>query len=169
MGLSKRTGRPPARRSGPFPLNRASCRQANQPIDPTRFFEKRRLRYWVQSISLKCLILLEPNRYAPAVNWRDQGVPLPGNVAKTTGAIVRPKADLGFWGDNTRRRKYRLSPPTSWPGLIPVMAGLDPAIGYPHQIANYAIPVSNHPMQMVGSNPAITCLRAVRQQLGPLV
>ena len=42
---------------------------------------RRRLRYWVQSISLKCLILLEPNRYAPAVNWRDQGVPLPGNVA----------------------------------------------------------------------------------------
>ena len=71
----------PMNTRSPAFLSRASCRQANQPIDPTRFFEKRRLRYWVQSISLKCLILLEPNRYAPAVNWRDQGVPLPGNVA----------------------------------------------------------------------------------------
>src|SRR5580704_1527415 len=49
------------------------------------------------------------------------------------------------------------------------MAGLDPAIGYPHQFANDAIPVSNHPMEMAGSNPAMTWLRAVRQQLGPLV
>jgi len=32
------------------------------------------------------------------------------------------------------------------------MAGLDPAIGYPHQIANDAIPVSNHPMEMAGSS-----------------
>ncbi len=38
----------------------------------------------------------------------------------------------------------------------PVMAGLDPAIGYPHQIANDAIPVSNHPMEMTGSSPFIT-------------
>jgi hypothetical protein len=30
------------------------------------------------------------------------------------------------------------------------MAGLDPAIGYPHQFANDAIPVSNHPMEMAG-------------------
>jgi hypothetical protein len=29
--------------------------------------------------------------------------------------------------------------------LHPVMAGLDPAIGHPHQFANDAIPVSNHP------------------------
>jgi hypothetical protein len=28
------------------------------------------------------------------------------------------------------------------------MAGLDPAIGYPHQLANDAIPVTNHPMEM---------------------
>ena len=33
------------------------------------------------------------------------------------------------------------------------MAGLDrldPAIGYPQQIANDAIPISNHPMKMTG-------------------
>ena len=58
--------------------------------------------------------------------------------------------------------------------FAPVMAGLDPAISYPHRIANDAIPVSNHPMVMAG-----TCLdmprhdvagpfRAVRQSLGPL-
>jgi hypothetical protein len=41
-------------------------------------------------------------------------------------------------------------------GLDTVMAGLDPAIGYPHQIANDAIPVSNHPMEMAGSSPAMT-------------
>ena len=33
------------------------------------------------------------------------------------------------------------------------MVGLDPAIGHPHQIANDAIPVSNHPMKMTGSGP----------------
>ena len=38
------------------------------------------------------------------------------------------------------------------------MAGLDPAIGYPHQIANDAIPVSNHPMEMAGSSLAMTWL-----------
>jgi hypothetical protein len=32
----------------------------------------------------------------------------------------------------------------------PVMVGLDPAIGYPHQCPNDAIPVSNHPMEMAG-------------------
>ena len=43
------------------------------------------------------------------------------------------------------------------------MAGLDPAIGYPHQIANDAIPVSNHPMEMTGSSPVMTMLgRCVR-------
>ena len=36
------------------------------------------------------------------------------------------------------------------------MDGLDPAIGYPGQIANDAIPVSNHPMQMTGSSPVMT-------------
>ncbi len=36
------------------------------------------------------------------------------------------------------------------------MEGLDPAIGYPSQIANDAIPVSNHPMEMSGSSPVMT-------------
>jgi hypothetical protein len=44
---------------------------------------------------------------------------------------------------HTGRRKYRLS--------TPVLAGLDPAIGYPHPIANDAIPISNHPMKMTAS------------------
>ena len=38
------------------------------------------------------------------------------------------------------------------------MAGLDPAIGYLHQFANDAIPVSNHPMEMAGASPAIMWL-----------
>ena len=38
------------------------------------------------------------------------------------------------------------------------MAGLDPAIAYPHQIANDAIAVSNHPMEMAGSSPTMTWL-----------
>jgi hypothetical protein len=38
------------------------------------------------------------------------------------------------------------------------MAGLDPAIGYPHQFANDAIPVSNHSMKMTGSSPVMTGL-----------
>jgi hypothetical protein len=33
-----------------------------------------------------------------------------------------------------------------------VMAGLDPAIGYACQIASDVIPVSNHPLEMAGSN-----------------
>jgi hypothetical protein len=37
------------------------------------------------------------------------------------------------------------------------MAGLDPAIGYPHQITNDTVPVSN-PMEQTGSSPAITRL-----------
>jgi hypothetical protein len=37
-----------------------------------------------------------------------------------------------------------------------VMAGLDPAIGYPHQFANDAIPVSNHPMEMARSSQVTT-------------
>ena len=42
------------------------------------------------------------------------------------------------------RRKYRLVAPHVIAELAPdVMAGLDPAIGYPHQFANDAIPVSN--------------------------
>jgi hypothetical protein len=45
------------------------------------------------------------------------------------------------------------------PTLAPhVMAGLDPAIGYPHQFANDAIPVSNHPIEMTGSSPVMTGL-----------
>ena len=50
------------------------------------------------------------------------------------------------------------------------MDGLDPAIGYPHQIANDAIPVSNHPMTMTGSSPVMTgsdrCVRYVNSQGG---
>ena len=39
------------------------------------------------------------------------------------------------------------------------MAGLDPAIGYPYQIANDAITVNNHPMEMAGVPPASeTCV-----------
>ena len=57
------------------------------------------------------------------------------------------------------------------PTLAPhVMAGLDPAIGYPQQIANDAIPVSNHPMTMTGSSPVMTgldrCVRYVNSQGG---
>jgi hypothetical protein len=52
------------------------------------------------------------------------------------------------------------------------MAGLDPAIGYPHQIANDAIPVSNHPMddgRVEPSDDVVGPLRVVRQQLGRLI
>ena len=52
------------------------------------------------------------------------------------------------------------------------MAGLDPAIGYPHQIANDAIPVSNHPMddgRVEPSDDVVGPMRVVRQQLGRLV
>src|SRR5580698_4885805 len=49
--------------------------------------------------------------------------------------------------------------PPLHPTLAPhVLAGLDPAIGYPHQIANDTIPVSNHPMEMAGSSAATTWL-----------
>ena len=67
-------------------------------------------------------------------------------------------------------RWRRQTPPRRW-RFHPVMAvlGLDPAIGYPHQFANDAIPVSNHPMEMAGPTPAMTWLHAVRQQLGPLI
>jgi hypothetical protein len=53
----------------------------------------------------------------------------------------------GRWagGENTNSRPH-------------VMAGLDPAIGYPQPIANDAIPVSNHPMKMTGSSPVMTGL-----------
>ena len=51
-----------------------------------------------------------------------------------------------------------------------VMDGLDPAIGYPHQIANDAIPVSNHPMEMIGLSPVMTrwdrCARYVARATG---
>jgi hypothetical protein len=51
------------------------------------------------------------------------------------------------------------------------MAGLGPAISYPHQVANDEIPVSNHPMEIAvqPNHDGIGTLRAVRQQLGPLV
>jgi hypothetical protein len=38
------------------------------------------------------------------------------------------------------------------------LAGLDPAIGYPHQFANDVIQFSNHPMGMAGWSPAMTWL-----------
>jgi hypothetical protein len=44
------------------------------------------------------------------------------------------------------------------PTLTPVLAGLDPAIGYPQPIANGAIPISNQPMTMTGSGPVMTWL-----------
>jgi hypothetical protein len=34
------------------------------------------------------------------------------------------------------------------------LVGLDPAISHPHQIANDAIRVSNHPMKMTGTGPS---------------
>ena len=49
---------------------------------------------------------------------------------------------------------------------------INPALGYPRQIVNDAIAVSDHPMEMAGSSPAMTLvgpLRVVRQQLGRLV
>ena len=50
------------------------------------------------------------------------------------------------------------------------MDGLDPAIGYPHQIANDAVPVSNHPTEITGSSPVMTgmdrCVRYVNSK-GP--
>ena len=55
------------------------------------------------------------------------------------------------------------------------MAGPGPAIGYPHQFANDAIPVSNHPMEMADraqvepSDDVVGPLRAVPQQLGRLI
>ena len=66
---------------------------------------------------------------------------------------------------DTRRRKYRLS--------TAVIAGLDPAIGYPPQFSNDAVPVSNHPMEMTGSSrssPVMTpldrCVRYVNSKGG---
>ena len=51
--------------------------------------------------------------------------------------------------------------PTLAPHVMAVL-GLDPrinpAIGYPHQIANDAIAVSNHPMEIAGSSPEMTWL-----------
>jgi hypothetical protein len=44
--------------------------------------------------------------------------------------------------------------------------------GYPQQIANDALPVSNHPMEMTGSSPVMTgvgSLRTVRHRQGRLV
>src|SRR5580704_6615012 len=46
--------------------------------------------------------------------------------------------------------------------------GLDPAIGCPHQFANDAIPVSNHPMEMAGSSqvkPSHDVLNAAHVQM----
>ena len=50
----------------------------------------------------------------------------------------------------------------------PVLAVLDPAIGYPHQFENDAIPLINHQMQMAGWAPGATrldrCVRYVNSQ-----
>jgi hypothetical protein len=45
-----------------------------------------------------------------------------------------------------------------------VIAGLDPAISIPHQIANDAIPVSNDPMETAGAYPhmAVLALAIIR-------
>jgi hypothetical protein len=53
---------------------------------------------------------------------------------------------------------------------VPDSSGLDPAIGYPQQIANDAIPVSNHPMKMTGSSSVMTtwdrCVQYVNSKGG---
>ena len=54
------------------------------------------------------------------------------------GHSARSYISRPCWG-----RTARNDPPPSWPGP-------DPAIGYPHQIANDAIPVSNHPRRWPG-------------------
>jgi len=41
-----------------------------QGIDPERFFEKRRLRYWAQNIAMKYLAFSDSIRPASTVNWR---------------------------------------------------------------------------------------------------
>jgi hypothetical protein len=41
-----------------------------------------------------------------------------------------------------------MTSPGAGEALMLAPMGLDPAIGYPHQIANDAILVSNHPMGM---------------------
>ena len=87
--------------------------------------------------------------------------------------MSNPSTADGSWqADQVSKQGFNTQPPLN-PTLAPhVMAGLDPAIGYPHQIANDAIPVSNHPMEMAGSSPAMTLvgpLRVVRQQLGRLI
>jgi hypothetical protein len=80
---------------------------------------------------------------------------------------MRPWSSTGqnFWqlvANYTSRRKYQLS--------TRVLAGLDPAIGYPQPIANDAIPISNHPMKMTGSSPVMTgldhCVRHVNSKGG---
>ena len=43
------------------------------------------------------------------------------------------------------------------------MSRLVPAIGYPHQCSNDAIPLTNHAMQMAGSSP----MRADISPVGP--
>jgi hypothetical protein len=46
------------------------------------------------------------------------------------------------------RRGRAMTSPGAGEALMLAPMGLDPAIGYPHQIANDAILVSNHPMGM---------------------
>jgi hypothetical protein len=49
---------------------------------------------------------------------------------------------------------YRLSTPVM--AVLGLDPRIDPAISHPPQIANDAIPVSNHPTKMIGSSPVMT-------------
>jgi len=51
-------------------LNPASYYKLVQSLDPKRFFEKRRPRYWTQNIAMKYLAFSDSIRPAPTVNWR---------------------------------------------------------------------------------------------------
>ena len=84
------------------------------------------------------------------------------HVATDCGCCGFLTQSRGISTTYTGRRKYRLS--------TPVLAGVDPAIGYPQPIANDAIPISNHPMRMTGSSPVMTgldhCVRYVNSKGG---
>jgi hypothetical protein len=71
-----------------------------------------------------------------------------GDVQSDASRNDRPLLDLACLipdAENTDSRPH-------------VMDGLDPAIGYLSQIANDAIPVGNHPMEMTRSSPVMTRL-----------
>jgi Transglycosylase SLT domain len=106
------------------------------------------------------------------------GLPYTASVDTTDPVVVRLAAaasvvrvELPTWAVAQSVGLYqpRLKPTSL------VMAGPGPAIDYPHQFANDAIPVSNHPMEMAGrarvepSDDVVGPLRAVPQQLGRLI